>query len=105
MMQPNNELKTRLCLSIFTTPRNYAVCVTNFRSIVRWQRETGFDAYENFATINVIIGARDSVLSRQSMLASANAGQALNGGVSIIQTSNTNHFISLEKPQDILRLL
>lgn len=105
MMQPNNELKTRLCLSIFTTPRNYAVCVTNFRSIVRWQRETGFDAYENFATINVIIGARDSILNRQSMLASANAGQALNGGVSIIQTRNTNHFISLEKPQDILRLL
>ena len=26
MMQPNNELKTRLCLSIFTTPQLCGLC-------------------------------------------------------------------------------
>ena len=46
MMEPNNELKTRLSLSIFTTPRNYAICVTHSLNCQMAAR-TGFDAYEN----------------------------------------------------------
>lgn len=35
------------------------------------------------------------------MLASAQQGQDLNSGLSILQTEGTNHFISLEQPDTI----
>ncbi len=99
MMKPSNELKTAICLSVYSNARHYSTCVANVRSIVRWQRETPHDVYANYPEVYVVMGARDDVLDNASMLASAEAGAALNPGVSVVATENTNHFVTLEAPQ------
>lgn len=101
MRGPRNELKTRLCRSIFSVARNYATCVANVRSIVRWQRQMPFSTYKNFRSLTVVIGERDDSLDKKSMEASAMYGERLNPGLKIVRTANTNHFISLEQPDSI----
>jgi len=101
MMRPTTTLKTHICRSIFSVSRKYATCVTNAKSIVNWQRATGFELYRNFPSLVIVIGARDSSLDKRSMLASAQQGKKLNNGLSILQTEDTNHFISLEQPDTI----
>ena len=101
MMQPTNTLKTHLCLSIFSTTRSYATCVNNIQSIFSWQQKMGFNLYDNFPALTVVVGERDNSLDRPSMLASAEQGQMRNSGLSILKTIGTNHFISLEQPDTI----
>jgi len=104
MMRPTNELKTELLMSIFCTARNYSACVSNVKSIYAWQRNMDYDVYENYPSLTLIIGERDDSLDRPSMLASAEKGQAINSGLTIIKTTGTNHFISLEQPEAIRAL-
>ena len=104
MMRPTNALKTDICLSLYSVARRYSTCVINAQSIVSWQGATGFDLYKHYSSLTVVIGARDSVLDRRSMLASAQQGQAQNTGLSILKTENTNHFVSLEQPDNIRKL-
>lgn len=99
MMMPTTPLKTRLCRSVFSTARSYTTCVRNVQSIVRWQRDAGFDLYDNFFEAKVLVGERDTTLDRASMVASAEQGRERNSGVAIIETSGTNHFICLERPE------
>lgn len=98
MMQPTTPLKTELCMALLHHPRHYATCVTNVRSIRKWQRETAVTVYQGYAKITVVIGERDDILDNDSMRASAEAGGALNPAVAIIDTAGTNHFITLEMP-------
>lgn len=101
MMRPTNPLKNNLCQSIFSTSGCYNTCIANVRSIYTWQRTTGFEVYNNYPAITVLLGERDSVLDNKSMLASAEQGQARNSGLSIFRTKDTNHLISLEQPDSI----
>jgi len=101
IMRPTNPLKTHVCLSIFSVSRSYDTCIKNVQSIVSWQRKTGFEVYENFSSLTVVMGEGDTTLDGTSMLISAEQGQARNSGLSIIKTKDTNHFISLEQPQTI----
>ena len=104
MMRPTNTLKTQLCLSIFSNTRSYATCIANVKSIVTWQRSMEFDLYDNFPSLTIVVGKRDSSLDRRSMLASAAQGQRRNKGLSILETEGTNHFPSLEQPETILAI-
>ena len=101
MMRPTNALKTELLISIFSTARNYATCVSNIKSIYTWQRTMGFDLYENYSSLTLLIGERDNTLDMATMESSAKQGRARNSGLTIIQTVGTNHFISLEQPETI----
>ncbi len=101
MMRPANPHKLHLCLSVFSNTRSYDTCIKNVQSIFRWQRETGFEVYDNFPALTVLIGVHDTTLSGKSMLASAEQGQTRNNGLAIIETQNTNHFISLEQPETV----
>ena len=98
MMQPTNDLKTDLCKSVYCVAKNYKTCVINAHSIWLWQRDNAYEMYNNFAKITVVVGQRDDVLDNPSMIASAEQGARRNPGVSVVQTENTNHFISLEQP-------
>lgn len=98
MMQPCNDLKIDICRSIYTNPRSYSTCITNIKSIRNWQRAHDAQLYQSFDRVTVVVGAVDHVLDNRSMLLSAEAGRALNAGVTILQTQNTNHFPSLEQP-------
>jgi len=101
IMKPANEMKVRICLSIFSVSRRYDTCIKNVQSIVHWQRTTGFEVYDNFSSLTVVMGECDTTLDGASMLASAEQGQARNSGLSILKTTDTNHFISLEQPDTI----
>ena len=57
------------------------------------------DLYDNFETLSIIIGARDSILDRKSMIARAEQ----NDNNKVVKTTKTNHFISLEHPDSILK--
>ncbi len=104
MMRPTNALKTELCHSLFSVAKNYRTCVANVRSIHRWQQQTSDAVYANYTRIVVVAGERDDVLDNASLLASAERGRALNPGVSIQRTEQTNHFISLERPEYMRQL-
>jgi hypothetical protein len=65
----------------------------------------GFEVYDNFPLLTVIVGERDTTLDGPSMLASAEQGQARNSSLRIIKTVNTNHFICLEQPDSIRAVL
>lgn len=105
MMRPTNELKSSLCLSVFTVARNYSTCVTNVQSIVRWQKTMQHDLYNNYRKITAVIGERDDVLDNPTMIASAEAGAALNPGMTVLRTTDTNHFPSLEQPHYLRELV
>jgi len=99
MMQPTTTRKTELCRSLFSVSRDYQTCVRQVQSIVNWQRKTSIEVYDHFPNITVVIGEKDGTLDRKSMKISAESGQSRNNGVSILETTGTNHLISLEKPE------
>ena len=105
MMIPPNVLKRDLFETLFSNTKSYATCVENARDIAEWQQNQRYDLYTGYHEIAVFVGERDDVLNTKTMTASAEEGQKQNPKVEIIQTSKTNHFISLELPEAIYRAL
>lgn len=62
------------------------------------------DAFRHFSKVAVVIGKKDGTMDRESMKISAESGCTNSTGVSILDTTGTNHLISLEQPE-ILRAL
>ena len=104
MMHPTTPRKTELCRSLFSVSKDYRTCVRQVQSIVRWQRQTSVDVFRHFPKITVVIGEKDGTLDRESMKISAESGRTNSTDVSILETTGTNHLISLERPE-ILRAL
>ena len=104
MMRPTTPLKTSLVKTVACNTKSYATCVENVRSIQQWQQQQSYDLYQNFQRVVVLIGERDDVLEVSTMTASAHRGADLNPQLEIVETRNTNHFISLETP-DVVRQL
>jgi pimeloyl-ACP methyl ester carboxylesterase len=104
-MQPTNAHKTDICLSVFSNAKHYLTNVTNMRDIQHWQRTVGDDVYAHYSQITVVVGERDDVLDNTTIIASAERGQQLNPGITLLQTANTNHFVTLEQPQYLLDLV
>ena len=104
MMNPTTPLKTGLCRSLFSVSKDYRTCVKQVQSIVSWQRQTSVDVFRHFPKVAVVIGEKDGTLDRASMQNSAARGQACHDGVSILETTGTNHFISLEQPETMRAL-
>ncbi|MFT6285527.1 MAG: pimeloyl-ACP methyl ester carboxylesterase [Alcanivorax sp.] len=103
VMRPTNALKMQLYKAMFWTLKSYQTCVTSAYSIGQWPRQHAASLYQNYASIVVLVGERDDVLDKTSMLESAEQGKRLNSGVRIVQTQNTNHMISLEQPETVRR--
>lgn len=98
MMHPANPEKTELLRTIFSSQKQYRVCVENISNLVEWQRKHFHDIYDNFDDIRVLVGEKDHVLSRRAMIESAKSRDS----IKIIETKNTNHFITLEQPHYVL---
>jgi len=94
MMWVTNATKNKIVAAIPFTPKQYATAVVNSADIIDWQARTGYQSYEHFERVTLYVGQRDSVLCRTAMLASA----AQSAAVTVVQTSGTDHFISLESP-------
>jgi len=97
MMWVSNPTKDKIVAALPFTPRQYATAELNSRDIIDWQARTGFQSYEHFKRITLVVGQRDSVLCRRAMLDSAAQSRA----VEVVETTGTDHFISLESPADI----
>lgn len=97
MMWVSNPTKDKIVAAIPFTPRQYATAELNSADIIEWQARTGYQSYEHFKRITLVVGQRDSVLCRTAMLDSAAQSKAVN----VIETRGTDHFISLESPADI----
>jgi pimeloyl-ACP methyl ester carboxylesterase len=98
MMWVSTPAKEKNVLAIPFTPRQYATAVINSADIINWQASTAYDSYDHFNKVTLFVGQRDSVLWRAAMIKSAEKSDA----VTVIETTGTDHFISLEKP-DLIR--
>lgn len=98
MMHPHTPLKIELCLSLSATPKHYSTALTNIEDILTWQEQRDHELFHNYAHVVVLIGEKDHVLDKESMLASAQRASKGHPDMQIIQTQQTNHFISLERP-------
>lgn len=105
MMKPTTPRKTELAKALFVNPKDYATAIGNVRDIDAWQRREGYELYDGYTNLAVLVGERDDVLSTQTMTASATEGKARNAGVRIVHTSNTNHFITLERPELVASII
>jgi hypothetical protein len=105
MMTPNNTLKTDLLMTLFCNAKNYSTCIENVRNIAEWQERHFHGLYQGYRDITLLIGERDDVLNTETMTASGTEGAKRNERVRIVQTTNTNHFISLETPSAIYEAL
>lgn len=94
MMWVTNATKNKIVAAIPFTPKQYATAVVNSADIIDWQARTGYESYGHFERVTLFVGQRDSVLCRTAMLESA----AQSAAVTVMQTSGTDHFISLESP-------
>ena len=101
IMRPSNPLKANLILSSFSTPKQYKTFVKNVKNLVLWQQNTDFHVYENFNKVTALIGARDDVLDCKTMISSVKEGIKRSTTMEMLQTKNTNHFITLEEPHYI----
>lgn len=105
MMKPTTPRKTELAKALFVNPKDYATAIQNVRDIDAWQKREGYELYESYPKIAVLVGERDDVLSTRTMTASATEGQSRNDGVRVVQTTATNHFITLERPELVVQSL
>jgi len=102
MMWVTTPSKEKIVACIPFTPKQYSTSVTNNANIIDWHANSGYEYYDNYQRISLLVGQRDSVLWREAMLKSAAQAER----VEVIETQGTDHFISLEKPklvQDLLR--
>lgn len=97
MMWVSSPAKEKNVAAIPFTPRQYATAVVNSADVIDWQARTAFESYDHFNKVTLFVGQRDSVLWRAAMIKSA----AQSGTVTVVETSGTDHFISLEKPDTI----
>ena len=96
---PLTPRKREIISASFKLPKHGSTAIKNMVNIREWQLNTDYDVYDHFTEIRVVIAERDSVLNRSAMLRSASKGEK----VKIIHTEGTNHFISVEQPDTILK--
>jgi pimeloyl-ACP methyl ester carboxylesterase len=98
MMWVTNATKNKIVAAIPFTPIQYATAEINSANIIEWQARAGYQSYDHFARVTLFVGQRDSVLCRAAMVDSATQSETVN----VIETTGTDHFISLESP-DVIR--
>jgi pimeloyl-ACP methyl ester carboxylesterase len=96
-MWVTNPTKDKLIAALPFTPRQYATAELNSADIIAWQASAGYESYDHFKRVTLVVGQRDGVLCRRAMLQSA----AQSSSVNVVETHGTDHFISLESPSDI----
>ncbi len=100
-MGPVNERKTHLLQGLLFSAKSAGVLMRNVKNMLSWPLQNRMDILGNVKGGYILLGARDSVLSKRLMLRSANrAGSHLQ----VIQTKNSSHFISLDIPSEIKSL-
>lgn len=100
MIRKPTAYKNKLVAAFPYTPKQYATVVLQVADIIQWQLKSDASYYEHFAAVCLIAGERDQVLWRKAMLASARQSVK----AQVIETRGTDHFPSLEKPEQVSAL-
>ena len=98
---PLTERKKEILSKSSQLPKQYSTAISNMHDIRNWQLLSDYDLYGNFKEITVVLPEQDSVLCRKTMHTSARAIDTVN----IVETNDTNHFITLEKPEAMRAIL
>jgi pimeloyl-ACP methyl ester carboxylesterase len=91
---PLTPRKRELLAGSARLPKRYSTALRNMLNIRDWQSSRDFDLYPRFKEVRIVLPEKDDVLCRTAMRWSAEQGS----NVRIIETRDTNHFISLEQP-------
>ena len=96
LYQPMNQRKKILLSGLFHNPKNYQTIIDNIHFLEEWMENNDYSIYKHVKNGTILIGEKDTVLDRKSMLESA-----LKSGdnICVIETKNTSHFVSLDAPQ------
>jgi len=100
-MGPVNDRKTHLIKNMFSSAKSASVLLRNVENMVQWPMQNKMSVLENVKRGYILVGARDAVLSRRLMLKSAHKSI---GNMQVVQTKDSNHFISLEIPSQVKSL-
>lgn len=93
---PLGDRKATMLRSLFNNPKSPGILVQNLLHIARWPQDRTVDLFDGFASGTILIGEQDHILSRRRMLASA---QRNKGNLQVVETTGTDHFILLERPE------
>lgn len=94
LYRPLNKRKESLLSGLFYSPKYYQTIINNIYTLERWMNENDFSIYDNVTKGYILIGEKDTVLDRKSMLESAHHAHSLK----VIETHKTSHFVSLDNP-------
>ena len=95
LYRPLNERKEKLLAGLFHTPKNYKTIIDNVRLLEQWMDGNDYSIYKYVNKGMILIGEKDTVLDRKSMLESA---QKSGDNIDVFETKNTSHFVSLDAP-------
>lgn len=98
---PHTDIKQHIISQYFGNPRQYHITVTNIRSIDQWTSETGFDVYDFYPQVTVMVPEKDIVLDRDIMFHCASH----RANVRLVEVDKADHFISLERPEFVRTLV
>lgn len=102
----SNSRKTEL-LSIMTeNPNDVDIMIRQIESIYHWSSIATYDMYCNARSVMVVMGESDEVLPLGRMERSARYGESVTcnlgiGDVQLVRVENTDHFPSLESPEQM----
>ena len=93
--KPLTPRKRTLLAGLLHNPKSYTSILENADNMEAWWETTNISIYDNVAKGTILIGAKDMVLDRKSMIASA---QASHSKIDMVLTEGSTHFVSLEQP-------
>lgn len=96
--RPLNQRKKEVVAGLFYNPKTYQTILDNIHDLEQWMQKTDYSIYQFVRRGIILIGEKDTVLDRASMLLSARqAGNQFK----VIETRNTSHFVSLDDPASV----
>jgi pimeloyl-ACP methyl ester carboxylesterase len=100
-MNVSTPYKRQIFGDISRVSKQYQTTVTNVKDIIDWQASANWQAFNHFQSITVMVGERDSILSRRAMIDSTTQLP----DIKLIKTHKTDHFIAIEQPQLVLEAI
>ena len=98
LFRPLTPRKKMLIAGLFYAPKTYQTIIDNVADLEQWMATADKGLFDNINHGVILIGQKDTVLDRASMLASArSAGDKFR----IIETQGTTHFITQDAPDYI----
>lgn len=98
---PMTPRKKELLKKSHLLPKQYQTFILNVRNIIDWQKKSGYELYDHFKSVCIVIPEKDYILCRHAM----NNSALQRKHVQIKEIPGANHFVSVEQPDTMQRIL